>query len=84
MSATFNNFSASYNAKEPAEVIACVPLFNARPSFADNSIVGIPAFFIASSPGRTSPSYSAMPSPIIGRTIWDNGAKSPEAPNEPF
>ena len=44
----------------------------------------MPAFSIASLESILSPLYIASPSPNIVSTIWDNGAKSPEEPREPF
>ena len=64
--------------------MAWVPLFKASPSLADSSITGIPARSMASAPGSSSPLYQAIPRPIMGRTIWDRGARSPDAPREPF
>ena len=64
--------------------MAWVPLMRARPSLATSSTVGIPARSMATSPGRTSPSYSAWPRPSMGSTMWDRGARSPLAPREPF
>ncbi len=85
ISAVLSKFIASYVAKSPIAVITCVPFISAKPSFEDKlSIMLIPDFSIAHLEGILSPLYIASPSPIIVKTIWDKGAKSPDAPSEPF
>ena len=62
----------------------CVPLISARPSFAPSVIGFKPAFFRASAAGIRVPSYIVSPSPIIAAAICASGARSPDAPTEPW
>ena len=62
----------------------CVPLIKARPSFAPSLIGVIPALASASPAGKRTPSNSASPSPIITAAICASGAKSPDAPTDPW
>ena len=60
------------------------PLIVARPSRAIRPGTGIPAFSIATFPGSRSPRYVASPSPSSRSATCDIGARSPQAPTEPF
>ena len=62
----------------------CVPLISARPSFAPSAIGLKPAFAKASAAGMRSPSKIASPSPIIAAVICASGARSPDAPTDPW
>ncbi len=61
-----------------------VPLISASPSFAASVIGASPAAASASAPGSTRPPYSACPAPSIAAAMCASGARSPEAPTEPW
>ena len=66
MSAAVHRFRKSAIAIINIPSIPSVPLINARPSFACNSIGVIPAFFIAIAESTIFPSLSCtLPSPIM-------------------
>jgi hypothetical protein len=71
-------------ASRPVPSIIWVPLIKAKPSLGPNTNGVHPSSFNASAHGNLLPSgMSTSPSPIKGNTIWESGAKSPEAPKDP-
>ena len=84
ISAIFIRFIASYSVFRPTAVSICVPLLSASPSL-DASTTGVKsACANASFASITSPLYSTLPKPIKPSAMHESGAKSPEAPTEPF
>ena len=61
-----------------------VPLISARPSLAPRTIGVMPAFASASPAAIRVPSKTASPSPIIAAAMWARGARSPDAPTDPW
>ncbi len=62
-----------------------VPLMSASPSLASSATGFTPARFIASPPSMNGPSsICASPSPIIASARCASGARSPDAPTEPW
>ena len=61
-----------------------VPLIKDRPSLADKSTPISPFSLSKISVGIGPSSPQTSPSPISASAICDNGAKSPDAPNEPI
>ncbi|MDT4874257.1 hypothetical protein FQZ97_1095470 [compost metagenome] len=61
-----------------------VPLSRARPSLAARVIGSRPATARASVAGNHSPLWRALLSPSRTRDMCASGARSPEAPTEPF
>ena len=61
----------------------CVPLSKAKPSLDASSTGCQPCLARTSEAGRFSPFTQTSPKPIKGKHICANGAKSPDAPNEP-
>ncbi len=86
MSATRESCSASRSARMPTACIACVPFTSARPSLASGTSAERPTFCSAAAPGMrvNSGPTKASPSPIITSARCASGARSPDAPTEPF
>ena len=61
-----------------------VPLISPNPSFDAKLILSSLYFFNIVLAFCILPLCSNSPSPIIGNDMWANGAKSPEAPKEPY
>ena len=61
----------------------CVPFNKAKPSFDCKTIGSQPNFSNTLAEGCLKPSKYTSPSPNNGNDKCANGAKSPEAPNEP-
>ncbi len=61
-----------------------MPLSSARPSFAPSTSGARPTLASASAAGRRSPATKASPTPIITLARCESGARSPEAPTEPW
>ena len=69
----------------PVPSIICVPLMSPSPSLGPNSSTGQPSSRKASAEAICRPSgITTSPSPINGSTRCASGAKSPEAPNDPW
>ena len=76
--------TASNRAASAQAVENCVPLISASPSFGPSTSGDSPTLLRADPPGRSSSSKKASPSPIITAAICANGARSPDAPTEPW
>ena len=74
---------ASRHDSASSEVIACVPLMRASPSFGPSSRGASPARRSPSAPGTTSPPIRTRPRPRRGSARWASGARSPLAPTDP-
>ena len=80
-SSTGSNASSACSA---SAVETCVPLISARPSLAASVSGAMPASRSAAAAGTRSPSTSISPSPISASVRCASGARSPEAPTEPW
>ena len=84
-SAESSRASPSATARQPMAAMNWVPLRRLRPSLASSVRGASPAARRAGPAGSRPPSRpSSSPSPIIARTRWAEGARSPEAPSEPL
>ncbi len=77
-------FSASVTARQPSAAINAVPFVSASPSFASSVTGARPARRSASAPARRSPRNSASPSPMMTSAMCASGARSPDAPSDPW
>ena len=74
-------------ANSPASALAvenCVPLRSASPSLGPSSIGASPAAASAASAGCRPEGANTSPTPIIAAVMCASGARSPEAPAEPW
>ncbi len=62
----------------------CVPLISASPSLGPSETGASPYSSSTTRAGFFSPRCQTSPSPISGRKRWAKGARSPEAPTDPF
>ena len=83
MSAAAARRRARTQPSAPIALMNCVPLMSDSPSFACGRIGSRPTRARASSPGSSSPSTVANPSPTSGSARCASGARSPEAPTDP-
>ena len=83
ISAKADNLSAIAIIYTPYELINCVPLRSANPSFDCNSTGIQPNFLRIKADSDILPLYSTSPIPRRGSTRCASGARSPEAPRDP-
>ena len=74
---------ASRHDRASSEVIACVPLMRASPSFGPSSRGARPARRNPSAPLAARPPIRTCPQPSSGRARCASGARSPLAPTDP-
>ena len=79
-----SRFSAANKPFNANAVEVCVPFNSAKPSLASRVNGFKPAFSNAFFAGSHWPSKRACPSPIRIKLICASGAKSPDAPTDPF
>ena len=71
-------------AAKASAVENCVPLSRASPSLGPSTRGASPARPSAAWAGMVSPANRASPTPSIAAAMWASGARSPEAPTEPW
>ena len=84
MSAVSSRTSRSANASTSIPWIPSVPLMRARPSLASSSIGSRSSAASAAAAEMSAPPTSTLPSPSRARAAWAKGARSPEAPSDPY
>ena len=76
--------SAAKSASSASAVETCVPFRSARPSLGPSTSGSMPAAFSAAPQSCSLPATRTRPSPISASDRCASGARSPEAPTEPW
>ncbi len=84
ITAASNSRSAPSSASSASAVDTCVPLISASPSLAASCSGRRPARSSPCAAGMRTPPWNTSPSPISGRHRWASGARSPDAPTDPW